>query len=139
MEMTITFPGGVAVDAHFKGFTVHTDQTVDHGGRDSGPQPFDLFLASIGTCAGFYALRFCQQRALDTTGLGVKLITSREPGASLLSAIRLEIQLPPGFPEKYRDAIIRAADQCAVKRHIVEPPALEVVAVLMQQPETVEA
>lgn len=139
MEMTITFPGGVAVDAQFKGFTVHTDQTVEHGGRDSGPQPFDLFLASIGTCAGFYALRFCQQRALDTTGLGMKLITTKEPGASRLSTIRVEIQLPLGFPEKYRDAIVRAADQCAVKRHILEPPALEVVAIANHQPEMVKA
>jgi ribosomal protein S12 methylthiotransferase accessory factor len=139
MEMKITFPGGVAVDAHFKGFTVHTDQTVENGGQDSGPQPFDLFLASLGTCAGFYAVRFCQQRAIDATGLGVTLITSKEPGASRLSTIRLEIQLPVGFPEKYRDAIVRAADQCSVKRHILEPPALEVVAVAARQAETVEA
>ena len=139
MEMKITFPGGVAADAHFKGFTVHTDQTVESGGQDSGPQPFDLFLASIGTCAGFYALRFCQQRALDTTGLGVTLITSKEPGASRLSTIRVEIHLPAGFPDKYRDAIVRAADQCAVKRHILEPPAFEVVALASSQPEMVEA
>jgi putative redox protein len=139
MEMKITFPGGVAVDAHFKGFTVRTDQTVENGGQDSGPQPFDLFLASIGTCAGFYALRFCQQRAIDTTGLGVTLVTSKQPGASHLSAIRVEIHLPAGFPDKYRDAIVRAADQCAVKRHIIEPPALEVVAVAARQTETVEA
>lgn len=139
MEMKITFPGGVAVDAHFRGFTVHTDQTVENGGQESGPQPFDLFLASLGTCAGFYAVRFCQQRAIDTTGLGVTLITSKEPGSSRLSTIRLEIQLPVGFPEKYRDAIVRAADQCSVKRHIMEPPALEVVAVAVRQAETVEA
>lgn len=139
MEMTITFPGGVAVDAHFKGFTVHTDQTVENGGRESGPQPFDLFLASLGTCAGFYALRFCQQRAIDANGLGIKLITMKEPGAPRLSAIRLEIQLPAGFPEKYRDAIVRAADQCSVKRHILEPPALEVMAVANHQREMVEA
>ncbi len=139
MEMKITFPGGVAVDAHFKGFTVHTDQTVENGGQDSGPQPFDLFLASIGTCAAFYALRFCQQRALDTSGLGVTLVTTKEPGASRLSNIRVEIQLPAGFPEKYHDAIVRAADQCAVKRHILEPPALEVVAMAARQAETVEA
>lgn len=139
MEMKITFPGGVAVDAEFQGFTVHTDQTLENGGRDSGPQPFDLFLASIGTCAGFYALRFCQQRALDTTGLGVTLVTAKEPGASRLSTIRVEIQLPAGFPDKYRDAIVRAADQCAVKRHILEPPAFEVTAVAAWQVETVEA
>lgn len=128
MNMTITFPGGAAVDARFKGFTVHTDQTPEHGGGGTAPEPFDLFLASLGTCAGFYALRFCQQRAIDTAGLGVTLSTAKDPGANRLRSVRLEIQLPPGFPEKYRDAIVRSADQCAVKRHILEPPELEVVA-----------
>jgi putative redox protein len=135
MDMTFTFPGGAAVDAHFKGFTVHTDQTPEHGGGGTGPQPFDVFLASLGACAGLYALRFCQQRAIDTTGLEVKLSTAKDPGAPGLRAIRLEIQLPEGFPEKYRDAIVRAADQCPVKRHILEPPAFEVVTVPAGQPE----
>lgn len=138
MDMTITFPGHAAVDANFKGFTVHTDQTPEHGGGGTGPEPFDLFLASLGACAGLYALRFCQQRAIDTAGLGVKLSTAKDPGAPRLREVRLEIQLPEGFPEKYHDAIVRAADQCPVKRHILEPPALEVVAVLAGLPETVE-
>jgi putative redox protein len=129
MNMTVTFPGGLAVDAHFKGFTVQTDQGVPSGGLGDAPEPFDLFLASLATCAGLYALRFCQQRGIDTAGLGVTLSTEKDPAAGRLSAVRLEIQLPPGFPGKYEDAIVRAADQCAVKRHILEPPAFAVTAV----------
>ena len=139
MSMTITFPGGAAVDAHFKEFTVHTDQSVQHGGRGAAPEPFDLFLASLGTCAGLFALRFCQQRGIDTTGLGVTLATEKNAERNRLSSVRIEIQLPPGFPEKYEDAIVRAADQCTVKRHILEPPAFAVVAVHAGRPETVEA
>jgi ribosomal protein S12 methylthiotransferase accessory factor len=133
--MEITFPGGVAVDAQFRGLTVHTDQRVDHGGAGSGPEPFELFLASLGTCAGLFALRFCQQREIDTAGLGLRLTTERDPDAPRTGLVRIEIQLPPAFPEKYRDAIVRAADQCAVKRHIVEPPRFEVVAVPAGQAE----
>jgi putative redox protein len=140
MSMKITFPGGLAVNAAFKGFTVATDQKVENGGRGSAPEPFDLFLASLGTCAGFYALRFCQQRGIDTQGLGLSLSTGRDPEAKRLSTVRLEIELPAGFPEKYRDAILRSVDQCAVKRHIVDPPRFEVVTVSgVPQPETVEA
>jgi ribosomal protein S12 methylthiotransferase accessory factor len=127
MIMDITFPGGVKVDAGFHGFTVHTDQPRDHGGDGSAPAPFDVFLASIGTCAGFYVLRFCQQRGLAAEGLGLTLETIRDPEAGRVATIRLDIRLPEGFPEKYRDAVIRAADQCAVKRHIVEAPRFEVV------------
>jgi len=125
----IRFPGGVAVEALHKGFVIRTDQPVAGGGGNSAPSPFDLFLASLGTCAGFYALRFCQERQLSTEGLSVTLTTGSDAARKRLGTIRIEIRLPDGFPEKYRAAILRAADQCAVKKHVVEAPAFEVVTV----------
>lgn len=126
--MKITFPGGVAVNAEFDGFTVKTDQPVRAGGQGAEPSPFDLFLASLGTCAGFFALRFCQQRELSTEGLGLSLSVERDPEKKLPAKIRIVIELPTDFPDKYRSAIIRATDQCAVKRSIADPPEFEVVA-----------
>lgn len=120
--MEIRFPGGLAVEAEHKGHLIRTDQPARSGGEDSAPAPFDLFLASIGTCAGFYALAFCTQREIDTTGLKLTLETVRHPEEARLAQIKLRIHLPNGFPEKYRSAIVRAADQCAVKRHIVDHP-----------------
>lgn len=139
MSMKITFPGGLTVNAVFKGFTVTTDQRVENGGGGTAPEPFDLFLASLGTCAGFYALRFCQQRGIVTQGLGLTLVSEKDPEGKRLALVRLEIELPAGFPEKYREAVIRSVDQCAVKRHIVDPPRFEVVTFAGgRQPETVE-
>lgn len=126
MHMEISFPGGLEVAARFQGFTVPTDQPAKAGGTGSAPSPFDLFLASIGTCAGLFALRFCQLRGLDTTGLAVSMSGEHAEDRGLLSIIRLEIHVPAGFPDKYRDAIVRAVDQCTVKRHLVRPPAFEV-------------
>ncbi len=126
--MKITFPGGVAVNAEFDGFIVQTDQPERAGGQGAAPAPFDLFLASLGTCAGFFALRFCQQRELATAGLGLALEVERDPEKKLPAKVRIEIRLPDGFPEKYRSAIIRATDQCAVKRSIADPPEFEVTA-----------
>lgn len=137
--MTISFPGGAAVEARFAGFTVRTDQSLQHGGGGTAPEPFDLFLAALGTCAGLFALRFCQQRGIATDGLRVTLTTERDEEAKRLSAVRLEIALPAGFPRKYEHAIVRAADQCTVKRHLLEPPALSVVAVRSRPAETAES
>lgn len=131
--MDIRYAGGLKVDALADGFWVCTDQPSASGGEGSAPSPFDLFLASIGTCAGFYALRFCQQRDLDSEGLALTLTPEREPGDKRISSIRIEIALPPSFPEKYRQAIIRAVDQCAVKRYILEPPRFEVTTVEQQE------
>jgi ribosomal protein S12 methylthiotransferase accessory factor len=122
MRMEMTFPGGLAVDARYEGFTIPTDQPVHAGGGGSAPAPFDLFLASLGTCAGLFALRFCQQRGIAADGLGVTLTTERDAARHLVTEVRLEVRLPEGFPEKYREALLRAVDQCTVKRHLMTPP-----------------
>ena len=124
MKMTVSFPGGVAVDASFKGHLVHTDQPAP-GGSDSGPSPFDLFLASIATCMGFYALRFCQERDISSDGLGLTLDAVRDETAKRVSTIKIGLRLPEGFPEKYYDAIRRAVEHCSVKRHLHQPPDFE--------------
>ena len=126
MPMDITFPGGVAVEAHVDGFTVRSDQPKENGGEGSAPSPFDLYLASMGTCAGFFALRFCHQRDLETKGMKLSMDMERDPETRLPSKVAMRITLPDGFPEKYKRAIIRATDQCAVKRSILDPPEFEV-------------
>jgi putative redox protein len=124
-NVTVAFPGGVAVEATYKGHTIRTDQPLDSGGADSAMSPFDLFFASIATCMGFYALRFCQQRDLSTEGLGVTLEPVRDDAAKRVTHVRVVLQLPDGFPEKYRSAIERAVDQCAVKKHVLDAPLFE--------------
>jgi len=122
MEMIIDFPGGSRVDAHFGSFTVATDQPP----VASAPSPFDVFLASIGTCAGIYVLGFCQQRSLPADGIHIVERIDRNRATGMVEVISLEIQVPPGFPDKYRDALIRSAEQCAVKKHLESPPKFEI-------------
>jgi len=127
MSMQISFPGGVAVSARLGSFNLLTDQPVAAGGEGSAPSPYELFLASIGCCAGFFALRFCQQRELPTEGLSLTLDWHRDPETRRTDKIVIQIKLPAGFPEKYRSAIIRATDQCSVKKTILDPPDFDVV------------
>jgi putative redox protein len=126
MKIDIRFPGGARVDASFESQTVRTDQPRTQGGDGSAPTPFATFLASIGTCAGIYVLGFCRQRGIPTEGLRMSQEMEFDPVTGLISTIRLEIHVPPGFPEKYRGALIRAAEQCAVKKHLEHPPRFEI-------------
>lgn len=121
-SVEVTFPGGLAVQADYRGHSIRTDQPERHGGTNSGPAPFDLFLASIATCAGFYAAQFARSRDLPTEGLKVSLEPVKSDDGKRIAMLRLLIVLPTGFPEKYRPALERAIDQCAVKRHIIDPP-----------------
>jgi len=122
----VRFPGGVAVDVMTGGFVVRTDQPIASGGGGTAPSPFDLFVASIAACAGFYALRFCRERGLSTLGLSVTLATEEDEAHHRIAGVRLAVTLPDGFPEKYRGAILRAVNQCSVKRHLEEPPVFDV-------------
>ncbi len=118
MEMIIDFPGGSRVDAHFGPITVATDQPP----VASAPSPFEVFLASIGTCAGIYVLGFCNQRNLPAKGIRIIERINHSRITGMVETIGLEIQIPADFPEKYRDSLIRSAELCAVKKHLEKPP-----------------
>jgi putative redox protein len=126
MEMIIDFPGGARVDSHFGGFVVPTDQPPAGGGQGSAPTPFATFLSTIGTCAGIYVLGFCQQRGIPTDGIRLVQRMQTDPATRLVSDVQVTIELPEGFPEKYADAVVRAAEQCAVKKHFEHPPVIHV-------------
>ena len=126
MEIVIDFPGGAKVDAHVGSHIIHTDQPVQGGGEDSAPTPFTMFLSSIGTCAGIYALGFCRQRGLNTDGMKIVQRMYSDPMTHMISKIDLEIMLPKDFPDKYRAAIINSVELCAVKKHMQQPPTFEI-------------
>jgi putative redox protein len=128
-DMEVYFPGGKRVYTDYNGFTIQTDQPARGGGDGSAPTPFDLFLASVGACAGIYALGFMQQRGIDPAGSKLTMRSHYNPAVGLIDHIELELKTPPGFPDRYRDAIINAMDLCAVKKHLQQPPAFTVTTI----------
>lgn len=126
MEMKIRFPGNKKVTAEFEGYTVLTDQPKDNGGDGSAPAPFDLFMASIGTCAGYFVMAFCQKRGISTEGIELIQKMEWDEDKHLYTKIGLEIRAPKSFPEKYRESLVNAANLCTVKKHLQNPPQFEV-------------
>jgi putative redox protein len=125
-EMIVTFPGGKKVDTQVGAHVIRTDQPAAGGGEDSAPAPFGLFLAAIGTCAGIYVLGFCQKRELPTEGIRIRQRNTFDVETGVLAKVELDVEVPPSFPEKYRDALVRVADQCAVKKAIQAQPVFQV-------------
>ena len=122
MEMKIYFPGGKKVDALYKGFTIKTDQPVDEGGAGSAPEPFSLFLTSIGTCIGIYVLSFCQRNQIPTEDMKLILTFEKNQETHMIENVQTNIFLPKEFPEKYKKAVVKTAELCTVKRHMEKPP-----------------
>jgi ribosomal protein S12 methylthiotransferase accessory factor len=129
-EMIVTFPGGKRVNAGFNGFEVATDQSSEHGGGGAEPEPFELFLASLATCAGIYVLSFCQNRDLPHDGIRLVQSWDRDAKSSLLTEVRITIEVPPEFPDKYHDALVRVANKCTVKKVVESPPEFVVETVV---------
>lgn len=131
MEMKVTFPGGKKVNAEWNGFVVLTDQPIANGGEETAPTPFEYFLASLASCAGIYVLSFCQQRGIATEGLSLtqqmEFVTD-EDGKKRVAKVTIGIDLPQGFPEKYRNAIVKTAELCTVKKAIMHPPEFVITA-----------
>lgn len=127
-DMEISFPGGKKVNASWHGFSIATDQPADNGGEGSAPTPFDLFLASLGTCAGIFALGFIRSRKLNEEGFKINIAFETDAATHLLSKAVFTLTLPKDFPEKYKGAVIKAAEQCLVKRTMDNPPSFEFAA-----------
>jgi putative redox protein len=125
--MEITFDGGKVITAHLNGHKIVTDQPVEGGGTNTAPAPYDLFLASIGTCAGIYVKSFCDQRGISTEKMRIVQSIEFDHVKRLPGVIKLDIQVPADFPEKYKAAMINVAELCAVKKTINNPPQFEIV------------
>jgi ribosomal protein S12 methylthiotransferase accessory factor len=126
MDMEISFPGGKKVNAIYKDFTIKTDQPKNEGGDGSAPEPFSLFLTSIGTCAGIYVLNFCQNRNIPTDELKMILTTEKDDETHMIKNIKIDIYLPKNFPDSYKNAILKTAALCTVKKYLEHPPTIEI-------------
>jgi putative redox protein len=126
-KMEIFFEGKKRVVADWFGTKIATDQPLRAGGEGTAPAPFDLFLASLGTCAGIYVKGFCDSRGLPTDDIRIIQDMDFDAQTGLLSHVKFDIQLPADFPEKYKEAVIRSADMCKVKMTLAHPPTFEVI------------
>ena len=124
--MEITIDGGKVITAHINGHSIRTDQIEKAGGQNSAPSPFELFLASIGTCAGIYIKSFCDQRGIPAENIVItqEMVYNHKTG--LPEEIKLDIHLPEDFPDKYREAVVSVAELCKVKQTLANPPVFRV-------------
>jgi ribosomal protein S12 methylthiotransferase accessory factor len=129
--MEITFEGGKVITAHLGHHKIRTDQPVNNGGSNTAPSPFDLYMASIGTCAGVYVKSFCDNRKIPTDNIKLIQRAEYDEETGLPLSITIEIILPDDFPERYRASVISVAELCKVKKSIANPPIFKVTSNLI--------
>jgi len=126
METTVRFLAGVRFEAEARGHTVLCDQPLENGGQDSGMTPPEFLLASLGTCAGYYALQYLKARQLKTAGLVVKVEAGKAPQPARMDNFRILIEVPGLDDPRHRDGVIRAAKNCLIHNTLLHAPSIEI-------------
>jgi uncharacterized OsmC-like protein len=116
----------VRFTADIRGHKVHVDQPVKAGGQDSAPMPLELMSASLGTCVAFFVQQFLATRGLDATGLTVDVQSLGAANPHRIGRLEVSVKIPGGVPEKYREAVKRAAEGCTVHHTLTHAPEIEV-------------
>ncbi len=115
---------GARIETIIEGrFTIESDQPAPIG-EDKAPSPFDVFLASVAACTGYFAQRYCRKWKLPHEGIEVVL----EPvwgERHSLERIRMSLVVPPGFPAEHREGLLRNAGHCPVKKVLETSPPVE--------------
>lgn len=125
METTITYRGGVQFEVDARGHKVICDQPLDNGGQNAGMSPPEFLLASLGTCAAFYAAQYLRTRSLPAEGLEVRVNATKAMGPARLGSFRIEIRVPGLEDEKHKAGILRAAKSCLIHNTLLQAPEIE--------------
>jgi ribosomal protein S12 methylthiotransferase accessory factor len=133
MELRVTLEGGKRVAVQVGRHLIVTDQPAREGGGDTGPAPYDLFLASIATCAGFYVKSYCENKGIDSSDIEVTLRTQRDPETKQTAGFVTTIYVPPELPQKLHAVLRKVAEQCAVKKTIMCNPEFLVETVVRKE------
>jgi len=124
-EIKIEFGPGKKLSAVGDDYCIDVDMPVSEGGDGSAPEPTQLFLASLATCAAHYARIFCESKSLPMDGLGLNIRYKFNDDGNQITKFTYELTIPEGFPEKYKAALLRALDLCPIKKLLLSPPAFQ--------------
>lgn len=124
MQLTVNYLGDVQFEAETRGHKIICDQPLDAGGADEGMTPPEFLLASLATCAGYYAVYYLNSRQLPSAGLKVKVTAEKVSGPARLDHFVLSIDTPSELSEKDAEGVRRAAEKCLVKNTMLMPPSI---------------
>jgi len=126
MEVTAEFLGNSRFEVQARGHRVICDQPVENGGSDSGMTPPEFLLASLASCAAYYAAEYLKARKLPTADLKVRVSAEKAQQPARLASFRIEVTAP-GLDERHQAGVLRAAKACLIHNTLLNQPSIEVV------------
>lgn len=126
MEVLIEHLGSVQFRVQARQHEITSDQPPENGGFDEGMTPPELFLASLGACAGFYAAQYLKKRKLASEGTRVRVTAEKLLGPARLDNFRIEVEVPLGISEEHRKGVEDAVHHCLIHNTLLQPPKITI-------------
>ena len=125
-EVLVDHLGEVQFEVKARNHTIICDQLVENGGFDEGMTPPELLLASLGTCAGYYAVQYLKSRNLPMEGLRVRTTAEKAKAPARLSDFRIKLEIPIELEERHREGVLRAVHACLIHNTLLNSPRIDV-------------
>ena len=129
MEVLVEHLGGVQFEVKARVHSIITDQPLESGSWDEGMTPPELFLASLGSCAGFYAAQYLRKHHLSREGTRIRVTAEKAQDPARLAEIRIEVDVPVVLSPEHHDGIERAVHNCLIHNTLVHPPQMAIAVV----------
>src|ERR1700680_1879429 len=125
MEVMTQYLGGSKFEVAARGHRIICDQPLDNGGSDEGMSPPEFLLASLATCAAYYAVQYLKTRGLPTEALGVRVTAEKALQPARLASFRIEVT-GPVLEERHQAGMLRAVKACLIHNTLLGEPRIEI-------------
>jgi putative redox protein len=126
MEVTVEHLGAVQFEIKARQHIVASDQPPENGGHDEGMTPPELLLASLGSCAGFYAAQYLRKHKLATEGTRVRVTAEKLKDPARIDNFRIEIESPVALVPQHQSGVEAAVHHCLIHNTLLHPPKIEI-------------
>ena len=124
MEVTVEHLGAVQFAIKAREHSIVSDQPAENGGFDEGMTPPELFLSSLGSCAGFYAAQYLKKKGLATEGTVVRVFADKAKNPARLDNFKIEVDVPAAVDEEHRKGVEEAVRHCLIHNTLQHPPTI---------------
>jgi uncharacterized OsmC-like protein len=125
MEVSARYLENLKFEIAARGHRVVCDQPVDNGGSDTGMTPPEFLLASLATCAAYYAAEYLKARKLPAEDLNVRVSAEKVKQPARLASFHIEVTAP-GLDDHHQTGILRAVKSCLVHNTLLGAPSIEI-------------
>jgi putative redox protein len=126
MDVSVKLQGDVKFEVAARKHSLICDQPAENGGNDEGMTPPELLLASLGTCAAFYASAYLRKKGLPREGVEVRVTAGKAGPPARLDDFKIEVKIPLALNEEQKAGVEVAVHHCLIHNTLLHSPSIQI-------------